>query len=498
MLVNEAPAQPVAEEPAAEYQSAPAAAEEGLSSRSPLSPPNGDPVDDMFFQDYGVNPMVDVEDDNLSTFALDVDTGSYTVARSYVMDGNIPPKDAIRPEEFVNYFDQDYPLPPERSAFAIHLDGAPTPFGETERYQMLRVGIQGYAVPEDERKDVSLTFVIDVSGSMDREDRLELVKRSLELLVERLGRRDRVSIVVYGSEARVVLEPTPGDEQRTILRAIDRLRPEGSTNAEAGLRLGYQMAAEAFEPESINRVILCSDGVANVGETDAGSIWQEIERYADDGITLTSVGFGMGNYNDVLMEQLADNGDGFYAYVDDIQEAERLFVDNLTSTLQVIAMDAKVQVEFNPEVVTRYRLVGYENRDVADEDFRDNEVDAGEIGAGHSVTALYEVKLDPEAEGRIATVYLRWQDPDSGQVVELSQDFDSRDLERDFEYADPRFQWAVVVAEYAEVLRESYWAQDSSIGDVLAEARRVAEELPRDPDVDEFLELVRKANRLTD
>lgn len=501
-LVNEAPAQPVAEEPAAEYQSAPepapAAAEEGASSRSPLSPPNGDPVDDMFFQDYGVNPMVDVEDDNLSTFALDVDTGSYTVARSYVMDGNIPPKDAIRPEEFVNYFDQDYPQPSERSAFAIHLDGAPTPFGETERYQMLRVGIQGYAVSEDERKDVSLTFVIDVSGSMDREDRLELVKRSLELLVERLGRRDRVSIVVYGSEARVVLEPTPGDDQRTILRAIDRLRPEGSTNAEAGLRLGYQMAAEAFEPESINRVILCSDGVANVGETDAGSIWQEIERYADDGITLTSIGFGMGNYNDVLMEQLADNGDGFYAYVDDIQEAERLFVDNLTSTLQVIAMDAKVQVEFNPEVVTRYRLVGYENRDVADEDFRDNEVDAGEIGAGHSVTALYEVKLDPEAEGRIATVYLRWQDPDSGQVVELSQDFDTRDLERDFEYADPRFQWAVVVAEYAEVLRESYWAQDSSIGDVLAEARRVAEELPRDPDVDEFLELVRMANRLTD
>lgn len=496
--VNEAPAQPMAEEPAAEYQSAPAAAEEGASSRSPLSPPNGDPVDDMFFQDYGVNPMVDVEDDNLSTFALDVDTGSYTVARSYVMDGNIPPKDAIRPEEFVNYFDQDYPLPSERSAFAIHLDGAPTPFGETERYQMLRVGIQGYAVPEDERKDVSLTFVIDVSGSMDREDRLELVKRSLELLVERLGRRDRVSIVVYGSEARVVLEPTPGDDQRTILRAIDRLRPEGSTNAEAGLRLGYQMAAEAFEPESINRVILCSDGVANVGETDAGSIWQEIERYADEGITLTSIGFGMGNYNDVLMEQLADNGDGFYAYVDDIQEAERLFVDNLTSTLQVIALDAKVQVEFNPDVVARYRLVGYENRDVADEDFRDNEVDAGEIGAGHSVTALYEVKLNPEAEGHIATVYLRWQDPDTREVVELSRDFDSRDLERDFEYADPHFQWAVVVAEYAEVLRDSYWAQDSSIGDVLAEARRVAEELPRDPDVDEFLELVRKANRLTD
>ena len=489
---------PTYEQPAVEYQAAPAAAEAGVYSKSPLSPPNGKPVDDMFFQNYGVNPMVDVEDDNLSTFALDVDTGSYTVARRYVNDGNIPPKDAVRVEEFVNYFEQGYSYPSERRAFGIHIDGAPSPFGETERYQMMRIGIQGYAVPEDERKDVSLTFVIDVSGSMDMENRLELVKRSLELLVERLDRRDRVSIVVYGSQARVVLEPTPGSDQSTILKAIRRLQPEGSTNAEAGLRLGYKMASEAFNPESINRVILCSDGVANVGKTGAGSIWEEIERYASEGITLTSIGFGMGNYNDVLMEQLADNGDGFYAYVDDIKEAERLFVDNLTSTLQVIAMNAKVQVEFNPEVVARYRLVGYENRDVADEDFRDNDVDAGEIGAGHSVTALYEIKLYPEAEGRIATVYLRWQDPDTGEVVELSSDFNAHEMDNDFDDADPYFQWAVIVAEYAEVLRDSYWAQESSFGDVLTEARRVGDELPRDPDVDEFIELVRKANRLND
>lgn len=318
------------------------------------------------------------------------------------------------------------------------------------------------------------------------------------MLVEQLGRRDRVSIVVYGSNARVVLEPTRGDDQRTILNAIRKLRPEGATNAEAGLRLGYKMANQSFNPEAINRVVLCSDGVANVGKTGAGSIWEEIERYAGKGITMTSIGFGMGNYNDVLMEQLANNGNGFYAYVDDIKEAERLFVQNLTSTLQVIAMDAKVQVEFNPDVVARYRLVGYENRDVADEDFRNDDVDAGEIGAGHSVTALYEIKLYPEAEGRIANVYLRWRDPDTNDVVELSKTFDSRDLERDFEDADPYFQWAVVVAEYAEVLRESYWAQGSSIGDVLAEARRVAESLPSHPDVDEFLDLVRKANRLAD
>jgi Ca-activated chloride channel homolog len=461
-------------------------------------PPNDQPVDDMFFQNYGVNPFVDTEDDQLSTFALDVDTGSYTLARSYVTDGNVPPKDAIRVEEFVNYFDQDYPLPSEQHAFGIFIDGAPTPYAQNDRYQMLRIGVQGYAVPEHERKDVALTFVIDVSGSMNREDRLELVKQSLELLVEQLGPHDHVGIVVYGSEARVVLEPTPGDDQRTIMRAIERLSPEGSTNAEAGLRLGYRMADEAFNSEGVNRVILCSDGVANVGETNPGSIWEEIERYAGKDITLTTVGFGMGNYNDVLMEQLADKGNGFYSYVDNLREAERLFVDNLTSTLQVIAMDAKVQVEFNPEVVSRYRLVGFENRAVADEDFRDNKVDAGEIGAGHSVTALYEVKLQPEAEGRIATVFLRWQDPETREITEMSQEVDTHELSRSFEEADPHFQWSVIVAEYAEILRESYWAQNYKIGDVLDEARRVSAYFDHNPDVEEFVKLVRKASRLSD
>ena len=308
----------------------------------------------------GVNPFIDTEDDHLSTFALDVDTGSYTIARRYVTDGNLPPEDAVRVEEFVNYFDQDCAYPPEGQAFAIHVDGASFPFAETERYRMIRIGIQGYAVPAEERKDVSLTFVIDVSGSMDMENRLELVKRSLELLVEQLRPTDAVGIVVYGSEARVVLEPTSGAEKGAILEAIYALHPEGSTNAEAGLRLGYQQALSGFKPDGINRVILCSDGVANVGNTGAGSIWEAIKGYASEGVTLTTVGFGMGNYNDVLMEQLADNGDGFYAYVDTLKEAERLFVENLTSTLQVIAMDAKVQVDFNPEVVARPGDLGFD------------------------------------------------------------------------------------------------------------------------------------------
>lgn len=461
------------------------------------SPPKRQPTD-TFFEDYGVNPFIDTEDDNLSTFALDVDTGSYTIMRNYLKDGLTVPPDSVRVEEYINYFEQNYPNPTAHQAFNISMDGAPSPFTQTERYQMLRIGVQGYQVPEYERKDASLTFVIDVSGSMDMDNRLELVKRSLELLVEQLDRNDSVSIVVYGSNARVILDPTPGSRKNKILSAIYSLHPEGATNAEAGIRLGYKMAIRAYNPDGINRVILCSDGVANVGNTQADVILDEIRGHVEEGVTMTTIGFGMDNYNDVLMEQLADNGDGFYVYVDDMREAKRLFIDNLTSTLQTIAMDAKIQVDFNPEVVSRYRLVGFENRAIADEDFRDNAVDAGEIGAGNSVTALYEVKLYPEAYGNIATVFLRWQDPDTRQVVELSKDFRVGDLERSFERADPYFQRTVVVAEFAEILKESYWAQDSSFGDVYHEAVRISDFFGRDEDMAELLELMRRAGRWID
>jgi Ca-activated chloride channel homolog len=458
---------------------------------------NNEPYD-MFFEDYGVNPSIDTEDDNLSTFALDVDTGSYTIMRNYLSDGNLPPSDSVRVEEYVNYFEQNYPNPPAHQTFGIYVDGAPSPFTLTERYQMIRVGIQGYQVPVEERKDANLVFVIDVSGSMDMDNRLELVKRSLELLVEQLHRTDTVAIVVYGTDARLVLDPTPGSDKNEILRAIYRLSPEGVTNAEAGIRLGYWTAMRAYIPNGINRVILCSDGVANMGQTESDAILSEVRGYVDEGVTLATFGFGMDNYNDTLMEQLADNGDGFYAYVDDMSEARRLFIDQLTSTLQTIAMDAKVQVEFNSETVMRYRLVGFENRAIADEDFRDNKVDAGEIGAGHSVTALYEVKLYPEAFGRIATVFLRWQDPDTRQVVELSQDFDTGEMAYRFEDASPYFQRAVVVAEYAEIMKESYWAEENTLKDVYREAERIAEYLSFDEAMSEFVDLVRSAMRLRD
>ena len=462
---------------------------------APTAGANNEPYD-MFFEDYGVNPSIDTEDDNLSTFALDVDTGSYTVMRNYLNDGNLPPSESVRVEEYVNYFDQGYEPPSEHQTFNIYIDGGPSPFTQTERYDMLRIGIQGYEVPDEDRKDAALTFVIDISGSMDMDNRLGLVKQSLEMLVEQLHRDDTVSIVVYGSEARVVLEPTRGSDTGEILSAIYSLQPEGATNAEAGLHLGYRMAMEAYKRDGINRVILCSDGVANVGETGPEAILEEIDHYVEEGVTLTTIGFGMDNYNDTLMEQLADNGNGFYAYVDDRDEARKLFIDEITGTLQTIALDAKVQVEFNPDVVRNYRLVGYENRDVADEDFRDNAVDAGEIGAGHSVTALYEIKLRPEAYGRIATVFMRWEDPDTHQVVEISQDISADEIERDFRETDPYFQRAVVVAEFAEILKGSYWAEDSSLENVYDEARRIEDDLRRDNDMEEFVDLVKKAVRL--
>ena len=460
--------------------------------------PNDQPYGDVFFEDYGVNPFIDTEDDHFSTFAVDVDTASYTVMRRFIGDGYLPPDESVRVEEYVNFFEQDYEPPAEHTkAFAIHLEGAPSLYGG-ERYYLARIGIKGYQVPPEQRKDVVLTFVIDVSGSMDYENRLGLVKRALRLLVEELRPTDKVGIAVYGSRGRAILEHTPVEDSRRILKAIDRLRPEGSTNAEEGLVIAYRMASEAFNPEAINRVILCSDGVANVGRTGPDSILEQIREHARSSIYLTTVGFGMGNYNDVLMEQLANNGDGFYAYVDTIKEAERVFVHDLTSTLQVIARDAKIQVDFNPAVVSRYRLIGYENRDVADEDFRNDEVDAGEIGAGHSVTALYEIKFHPEASTYepAMTVYVRYEDPETGEVTEINRSMARADFAPTFREASIRFQLDAVVAEYAEILRDSYWAQDSSLEDVAWETRRIAEYLPHDPDVAEFASLVERAASL--
>ena len=467
---------------------------EGFNAIGGTATVNDAAYDLTFFKHYGVNPFIDTEDDHFSTFAVDVDTASYSVARRFIQDGNIPVPDSVRVEEFVNYFEQDY-APPESGAFAVHIEGSPSPFGG-EKHWMLRVGLEGKAIPQDARKDATLVFAIDVSGSMGREDRLGLVQRSLRLLVEELKPADRVGIVVYGNRGRLLLEPTDGGEKQAIMGAINSLVPSGSTYVEDGLRLAYKMAAEEVQPGRITRVLLLSDGVGNVGRTGAESILSQIRPQVDAGVSLTTVGFGMGNFNDVLMEQLANDGDGAYHYVDTLTEALRVFVENLVGTLQNIAKDTKVQVDFNPAVVRSYRLLGYENRDIADEDFRDDTVDAGEVGAGHSVTALYELKLHDDDDGVVSTVFLRYEDPDTGEINEISRQFQRNELVSQFLLASPKFQLSTVVAEYAEILRDSYWAQEGSLQTVADEAARLRQLIPEDTDIAEFASLTARAEQL--
>jgi Ca-activated chloride channel family protein len=465
-----------------------ASATAGAAQEEPPAPEEGPDV--MIFEDYGTNPFVDTAQDNLSTFAVDVDTGSYTLARSYLNDGILPPAEAIRLEEFVNYFDQDYPVP-QQDTFDIVMDAAPTPFN-AQGNLVMRIGIQGYDVDPNDRPDATLIFVIDVSGSMDAGNRLGAVKEALYTLTQGLRPDDRVGIVVYGSRGRVLLEPTPVGQTRQINRAIERLQPDGSTNAEEGLRLAYELATADFDPDRINRLILCSDGVANVGATGPDTILETVRQQARQGITLTTVGFGMGNYNDVLMEQLADDGDGQYFYVDGPEEASRIFAERLTGTLQAIALDARVQVEFNPETVAYYRLMGYENRDVADEDFRNDEIDAGEIGAGHSVTALYEIVPAEGAQGRLATVYLRWLDVDTREPSEINQSIDTSAVAPTFDDAPAHFRLDAAVAAFADLLGEGAWAQSADPATLQAVSGEVARELG-DADAEEFAGLVSRA-----
>ena len=429
-----------------------------------LNPPNGAAYRDVFFKGHGTNPFIDPEDDNKSTFGMDADSASYAVMRRYLRDGNLPPTEAVRVEEFINAFDYDY-TPPTDAAFALHLEGAPSKFSERKRSQLLRIGIQGRVVPDVDRKDAVLTFVIDVSGSMGMENRLELVKKALRLLVKQLRPADKIGIVVYGTDARVVLPHTSVVNREHILEKIDSLHPEGVTNLEDGLRTGYELARRNSESDGINRVILCSDGVANAGQTASDALLKAVRDYVlNDGIFLTTVGFGMENYNDILMEELAKKGNGNYAYVDTLNEARRIFVENLTGTLQTIAKDAKVQVKFNPDTVRQFRLVGYESRQMKHEDFRDDEADAGEIGSGHSVTALYEVKLNKGVDnGRLAKVSIRYEDPDTQKVTEVSEKFAVEDLKAKFEDTSPGLQFAATMAQFAEILRESFWVKEGCL-----------------------------------
>ena len=445
---------------------------------------------------YSTKPFVDAREDNLSTFAMDVDTASYTQLRDYLRNGQLPPADLIRVEECVNYFKQEYPDPSD-GAFSINLEAARSPFSPEGTY-LLKVGLQGKHVADWQRKDASLTFVIDVSGSMQEDNKIDMVKHGLTTLVDQLRPNDQVAIVAFSNDAWVVLEPTSVEDRYRIIDAINQLQPMNSTNTEAGLRLGYDLAHRYYRDGVINRVILATDGMANVGNTDPNVLAQYAQDYYGRNIFLSTIGVGRGDYNDQLLQTLADKGNGTYSFLDSPQAAERIFVQDLTSTLQTIAKDAKIQVDFNPNVVRRYRLIGYEKRAIADQDFRNNSVDAGEVGAGHNVTALYEVELNPEANADALITRVRYEDPDTHAVTELSKALKAADFQPDFNRTSPRFQLTAAVAQFAEILRGNEWAKGAKMRDVLNVMYNVRNQLPFDNDVNEFTSLVEQAARLVD
>jgi Ca-activated chloride channel family protein len=448
-----------------------------------------------------------------STFSVDVDTASYANVRRFLNDDELPPPDAVRIEEMVNYFTYDYAPPPGREAFAAHMDVAPAPWKREHR--LLRIGLKAREIAAAQRPPSNLVFLIDVSGSMDEPNKLPLVQSALKMLVQRLDARDRVALVVYAGAAGLVLPSTRGDRQEELLEAIDRLEAGGSTNGGEGIELAYEIASRELIRGGVNRVVLATDGDFNVGVTDQGSLVRLIQQKARAGVFLTVLGFGVDNLQDSTLEILADKGNGNYAYVDTEKEARKALVEEMTSTLVTVAKDVKIQVEFNPAKVRAYRLIGYENRLLAPEDFKDDTKDAGEVGAGHAVTALYELVpagarsarpapdplvfqgprgLGPAARsGELVRLQLRYKQPD-GRTSE-AREWPVMDRGTRLEDAPPDFKFAAAVAGFGMILRDSAHKGTASLDGVLALA---AAGLARDDSGyrAEFVELVEKAREL--
>ncbi len=416
----------------------------------------------------------------VSTFSVDVDTGAYANMRRFLNSGITPPRNAVRTEEFINYFRYDYAKPDSKEApFSLTTDMAVTPWNSNTR--LLRIGLRGYDIPHASRPPANLVFLLDVSGSMGDPDKLPLLKSALNTLTNELGPRDKVSIVVYAGAAGLVLEPTSDKAQ--IRRALDQLSAGGSTAGGAGIQLAYQVAQDNRIEGGVNRVILATDGDFNVGTTDTKSLIELVERNRDSGVTLTTLGFGQGNYNEALMEQVADHGNGNYAYIDSATEAQKVLSDEMSSTLFTIAGDVKIQVEFNPSFVSEYRLIGYENRILRREDFNNDKVDAGDIGAGHQVTALYEIvpagtkgwadplrySENPPAMGpkgsEFGFVKLRYKLPGQSQSILIDRPLSAAWLAG---AAAPRgdFAFATAVAAFGQKLRGDSLLGSYSFGDI--------------------------------
>jgi Ca-activated chloride channel family protein len=477
-------------------------------------PPAWHDTDRENYAHLAENAVKQVSAQPVSTFSIDVDTGAYANVRRFLNDGLLPPEDAVRVEELINYFSYDYPMPDDGDRpFSVTTEVAAAPWNPEKL--LLQIGIRGFEPEAQERPAANLVFLIDVSGSMNSPDKLPLLKSAFKMLTRQLGANDRVSMVVYAGASGVVLEPTAGDQQARILRALDQLNAGGSTNGADGIRLAYQLAAQEYIPDGINRVMLATDGDFNVGTVDFEALLDLVERKRAGGVSLTTLGFGTGNYNDQLMEQLADAGNGNHAYLDSLSEGRKVLVDQLGSTLQTIASDVKIQVEFDPTVVAEYRLIGYENRALRREDFNNDKIDAGEIGAGHTVTALYELALVGSADrlieplryqqdraahaaqgSELAFVRLRYKTP-GGSKSKLIEEPVLNDAIDTLDAATDELRFAASVAAFGQLLKGGDYLGAYSFADVIALASR-----SRGADEhgyrSEFLSLARLAESLSD
>jgi len=459
-----------------------------VSSLQHLRTPS-EPLNRENYAHFDDNSVKRVAEAPVSTFSIDVDTGAYSNVRRMLNNGQLPVEDAVRVEELINYFSYDYPVPDNSNEpFAVTTEIGVTPWNPETR--IMHIGIKGYDKSRESLPASNLVFLVDVSGSMKSADKLGLLKSALKLLSKQMRSEDSISIVVYAGASGVVLEPVAGNETAKISQALDALTAGGRTNGAAGIRTAYQLAEQSFIKDGINRVILATDGDFNVGTVNFEALKDLIEEKRRSGISLTTLGFGTGNYNDHLMEQLADAGNGNYAYIDTLNEAQKVLVDEVSSTLNTIAKDVKIQLEFNPAVVAEYRLIGYENRALKREDFNNDKVDAGEIGAGHTVTALYEISMvsskgnyvDPlrysQASGadthhkdEIALLRLRYKQPDSSTSKLIERPIQSVDVENTLEKTSDRFRFSASVAGFGQLLRGGKYTDNYQYDDVLELAR---------------------------
>ncbi len=442
-----------------------------------IAPPQEEVVDREQYEDFEANPVRRVSDEPVSTFSVDVDTASYSVMRRYLNDGTMPPVDALRIEELINYFDYTYPVPESTDPpFSTNVTLVPSPWADNN--YLMQVGLQGYEIPVDERPPINLTLLVDVSGSMNAPDKLPLAKQALGMLIDQMTEQDTISIVVYAGAAGTVLEPTSGDDKAAIMAALDRLSAGGSTAGGEGLRLAYSLAEQNFDEDSVNRVMMLTDGDFNVGITSNERLEDFVARQRDSGIYLSVMGFGRGNYNDYMMQTISQAGNGTAGYIDTLNEARKLLSDDLSGSLFTIAEDVKIQVEFNPERVSEYRLIGYETRMLNEADFNNDAVDAGEIGAGHTVTAIYEVTpagesglLNPRRYGNSepagestsdewAFVQLRYKPPQEDESILVSVPVTDGLVFEDIDDAPLYTRFATSVAAFGQLLRGDPYMQN--------------------------------------